>query len=290
VVGLLFLYLILAIIVWGASRTIHRQAGALHEYASTLEVKVKERTRALEDTTKREVLALKEISRLKDDFVFIAAHELRAPVTVLEWGLDKLHREKAFFDTLPRDLKNQFAVMEKSSRRLSALIVDLLSVARLDSGTLKIEKHSLSLKEVLLPLLEEDAGVASEKEVSIVYSKEEISRIPMVLGDTMRLQEVFGNLLSNAVKFNRQGGEVRVWAEYKGSFVEVTIQDTGVGIKKEDLDKLFTKFFRGREDIEGTGLGLWISKEIMRRLNGDILVSSEEGKGTTFRVLIPRGG
>lgn len=286
-VGFLLLYLILLGIIWSVSRTLHDQAVSLQEYATGLESKVKERTQDLEESNKREVAALKELSRLKDDFVFIAAHEVRSPVTVIQWSIDKFFHERKFLDSLPEDLKHAFSVMETATKRLSSLIVDLLSVARLDSGTITFIRNPLSLNEILKPLLEEYGATAKEKDISIKYPEEKFAQLPQVLSDEVRLKEVFGNLLSNAIKFNQKGGEIKLDATKDKKFVTISVKDTGIGIAKDDLPKLFTKFFRAKEEIDGTGLGLWISKEIMRRLYGDITVKSEERKGTEFEVLVP---
>lgn len=288
-VGFLLIYLILLGIVWNVSRTLHNQAVSLQEYATKLETKVKERTQDLEESNKREVAALKELSRLKDDFVFIAAHEVRSPVTVIQWSIDKFFHQREFLDSLPEDLQHAFSVMETAARRLSSLIVDLLSVARLDSGTITFAKNPLSLNELLKPLLEEYGAPAQEKDISIEYPEEKFAPLPQVLGDEVRLKEVFGNLLSNAIKFSKKGGEIKLDAIEDKKFVTVSVKDSGIGIAPDDLPKLFTKFFRAKEEIDGTGLGLWISQEIMRRMGGEIFAESEEGKGSTFRVRIPRG-
>lgn len=209
-IGFLLLYLILLGIIWNISRTLHDQAVSLQEYATKLEAKVGERTQDLEESNKREVAALKELSRLKDDFVFIAAHEVRSPVTIIQWSMDKFFLQKNFLDSLPEDLKHAFSVMETATRRLSSLIIDLLSVARLDSGTITFTKNPLSLNELLKPLLDEYCATAKEKDVSIEYPEEKFAQLPQVLGDEVRLKEVFGNLLSNAMKFNKKGGKIKL--------------------------------------------------------------------------------
>lgn len=286
-IGLLFLYAILAVIVWGASRTIRRQAAALHGYATTLEDRVRERTRALEESTRRELAQAKELSRLKDEFVFIATHELRAPVTTLSWSLELIKQERRWLAGLPRRARDYVAIITASVDRLRDLIQDLLNVARLESGTVKIQKAPLAIADTVSSAVTAAAAAAEAHGVVIRFSPQEFSSLPPVIADARRLQEVFSNLLTNAVKFNRPRGEVRVRGKVSGPYLEIAVADTGSGIKREDLPQLFTKFFRAREDIEGTGLGLWISKEIMRRLDGDLTVQSSEGKGSTFTAKIP---
>lgn len=285
--GLLFLYFALSIIVWGASRTIRAQATSLHEYATTLEVKVKERTRDLEESTKREISALKEVSRLKDEFVFIATHELRSPVTAMRWNLDIVRRDKKLTAALPEILRDSLAVITSSVERLHILISDLLDVARLESGAVRIERLHLAAGEIIISVTDEYASFAQEKKVTIFLDRAAMRTLPQVEGDAARLREVFNNLLTNAIKFNKSGGQIKWEAGVRNSFLEVSLRDTGLGVKKEHLPQIFTKFFRGHEQIEGTGLGLWISHEIMKRMGGEILVASEEGKGSVFTVRVP---
>lgn len=287
-VGLAALYLLLSVIVWGASRTIQSQASELARYAATLEKRVRERTRELEQSTAREIAAAKEVARLKDEFVFIATHELRSPVTTLQWSVESLEKDRDFYGALADPIRKRFSFISVSVKRLHALITDLLNVARLESGTVQLEKKPVSLASLLPALLTEFEPPASEKKITLVYESEAFGQLPFVMGDELRLREVFSNLLSNAIKFNKPGGRITVEAKSSGKFLAVSMRDTGIGIAKKEIPNVFTKFFRTHLEIEGTGLGLWISKEIMRRLNGDITVTSEEGVGSTFTITIPR--
>jgi two-component system phosphate regulon sensor histidine kinase PhoR len=284
--GILFLYAALLYLVYRVSQTTRRQAELIHEYARTLEEKVRERTCELEESTRREIEAAKEVARLKDEFIFIAAHELRSPVTILKWATDRMKRDH-LSSKLPAEFEHSLEIVESSADKLSALIADLLDVARLESYKVTLEKRPVAIGEIIKTAVEGLLPLAEEKKVEVTFSPEEFYALPRVLGDELKLQEVFNNLISNAIKFNRPGGKVSVTSRRNDTFVEVSIKDTGVGIKKADFPRLFTKFFREREEIEGTGLGLWIVKEIMRRLDGDVTVESEEGKGSTFTVKIP---
>lgn len=286
--GLIALYFLLSLVVWGASRTIRRQSGELARYAATLEKRVRERTEELERSTQREIAAIKEVVRLKEEFVFIASHELRALVTTMRWSIESLLKNEDFSRALREQSKTVFSYIETSVKRLHALIADLLDIARLESKTVKIEKKPLAIGSFLLPLFNEFAPVAEKKSVTIHADSQEIQAAPLVLGNEMKLREVFSNLLSNAIKFNKSNGKIVITFAPQNTFLEISVRDTGIGIKKSDMEKIFSKFFRAHIDIEGTGLGLWISKEIMRRLDGDITVASEEGVGSTFTVKIPR--
>lgn len=295
--GILFLYAAMLYLVWHASRSARRQEELIHDYARNLEERVRQRTRELEEATGREIEAAKEVARLKDEFIFIAAHELRTPVSVLGWAMDNIERQN-LASRLPPDAARPWAIIKSSADRLLALVNDLLDVARLESYKIALEKKSVNLGEILKISVNGLTPMAQEKEVTLKFNEDEFNSLPQALGDELKLQEVFNNLISNAIKFNHPGGEVRIEARRAptGSapqrgpgwgYVEVRVEDTGRGIKKEHLPKLFTKFFRAHEDIEGTGLGLWIVKEIMRRLDGEVMVESEEGRGSLFTVRIP---
>lgn len=284
--GALFLYSAMLYFVWSTSCSVKRKEDLFHDYAKSLEEKMQERIHKIEELTARELEAAKEVARLKDEFIFIAAHELRTPVAELKWTIDTIRREQSH-DSLPPDLEKRLASLESLIERLAALISDLLDVARLESFKLIFEKTPLNLGKILETCVADLQAMAEKEGIIIQFAKEDVSSLPAVLGDELKLKEVFNNLLSNAIKFNHPGGTVEIKALASPPFVEVSVRDNGMGIKKEHFPKLFTKFFRAHENIEGTGLGLWISKEIMRRLDGDILVESEEGKGSTFTVKIP---
>lgn len=326
--GVFLIYAALLYLVWRISRSARRQEDLINLYAKNLEAKVRQRTRELEESTAREIEAAKEVARLKDEFIFIAAHELRTPVSVLEWVLDTMKRQN-LFSALAPDTARLLEIVKSSSDKLAALINDLLNVARLESYKITLEKKPVNLGEILQASVNGLIPMAQQKNISVEFRAEEFDSLPKVLGDELKLQEVFNNLISNAIKFNHPGGKVMITAinefppldgedglsagrqdppsgqagegvshvppplipprkgEGESQFIAIRIKDTGLGIKKEHFPRLFTKFFRAYEDIEGTGLGLWIVKEIMRRLGGDVMVESEEGRGSTFTVKIP---
>ncbi|MCH7605368.1 HAMP domain-containing histidine kinase, partial [Patescibacteria group bacterium] len=285
--GLSFLYAFLFVIVWRASRTIRRQAGELASYAETLEERVEERTHELEESTKRQLKQAAELARLKDEFVFIAAHELKSPITNLRWGLD------AFLSATGKQIKtNQVASksmqgIKKATARLANLASSLLDVARLESGTVKVSVHATDLISVIQEMVLQFMLEAEKQGIRIIFSYDSSKKFPFILSDSERLKEVFSNLISNGIKYNSKGGKVEISVIQNGGFLEVRVADTGIGMTEQQLSKLFTKFWRADPQAEGTGLGLWITKQLVERMGGSIAVESKKSRGSTFTVRFP---
>ena len=285
--GMLFLYVLLFVIVWRASRTIRKQAGELESYARTLEQRVIERTRELEESTKKQLKEAKKVARLKDEFVFVASHELKAPITHLRWTLDRFYGDPELQKKASPILIEIIGAIRRASDALTRLVFDLLNVSRLESGAIKISVHPTDLISVIQETVLEFKPDAEKKGVALSFKYDSKKKFPFVMSDSERLKEAFANLITNAIKFNSQGGKVNVSVAWIGDFLETQILDTGVGMTEKELSKLFTKFWRGHPEIEGTGLGLWLSRELVERMGGEIKVESKKGEGSTFTVLLP---
>ena len=119
------------------------------------------------------------------------------------------------------------------------------------------------------------------------FDYDSTKKLPFVMSDSERLKEVFTNLITNAIKFNSEGGNVKITVEWVGDFLETRVSDTGVGMTEKEISQLFTKFWRAHPDIEGTGLGLWIAKQLITRMGGEIAVESKKGEGSTFTIMLP---
>ena len=285
--GLLFLYTILFVIVWRASRTIRRQAGELGSYAGTLERRVVERTRELIESTKKRVDQAEELARLKDEFVFVAAHELQAPITRLRWILDSFFSTKELQEKATPAMVDIMDKIQTTSDGLRLLVFDLLNVARLESGTITVSVHPTDLISVIQNLVLGFKEEAKKKGISLTFDYDSTKKFPFAMSDSERLKEVFNNLIANALKFNSAGGKVGVSVEWVGDFLETKVSDTGMGMTEKELSQLFTKFWRGHPEIEGTGLGLWIAKQLITRMKGEMTVESKRGEGSVFTVLLP---
>ena len=285
--GLFFLYALLFVIVWQASRTIRKQSFELELYTRTLEQRVRERTRKLEQTTKQQVAQAKEVARLKDEFTFIAAHELKAPITNLKWTLSEFFSDPKLKKEASPIVVDIMHTIQQTTEDLISLIADLLDVARLERGTIKISVHPTDLVSALQEIVLKFQPQAKKQGVQLVFHQDAAKKLPFALSDSERLKEIFSNLISNALKFNKKNGKIDISVEQVGDFLEARVTDTGIGINKKDLSKLFTKFWRIHPEIEGTGLGLWITRELVTRMNGTINVQSKEGEGSTFIVSLP---
>jgi len=232
---------------------------------------------------------LKELDKAKDEFVSIASHELRTPMTAIKSYVWMALNGRA--GKISGKVRTYLTTVYDSSERMIALINDMLSASRLETGRIEIDIEPVSVYKVADQVLEDLSLRAKELRLDLTLQKESV--IPMVLADRNKLTEIFTNLIGNALKFTKKGGKIRITAKKASDNVEVSISDTGVGIPKEQLDKIFTKFGRVGESYatiaqtSGTGLGLYITRNYLDKMGGKIWVESALGKGTTFTFSLP---
>ena len=232
---------------------------------------------------------LKELDKLKDEFMSIASHELRTPMTAIKsyvWlALNNRGGEVGI------KVRNYLTKVYDSSERMIAMINDMLNVSRIETGRLQLELVPTSIQKVLDQVTGDLSARAGEAEVEIKVAKDKI--VPLVLTDREKLAEVFTNLIGNALKFTPKGGTVTISSQKKGDMVETNVTDTGVGISEENIPKLFKKYGKIGESYAtmspstGTGLGLYITKQYLEKMQGAISVKSTIGKGTTFTFSLP---
>ncbi len=227
------------------------------------------------------------VDQLKNEFVFVAAHELRNPVTAIRLLLDIIFEDKRL--ALDPLLRGYLAKVQEANERLLRLVDDLLEVSRSEAGRLKIEVTPQPISEHVVSLISEMRPTAVSKGVTLHYAAS--PGLPMVLADSNKLKEVLTNLVANAIKYNVTGGSVTVTHEVQDGLLVTHVSDTGIGIGPEDQAKLFSKFWRS-EDLAvraqaGTGLGLFIVKELVERMGGKVWAKSQRGKGTTFSFSLP---
>jgi len=289
ITGLVFLYLTLLIIVWGASKTIRNQSRELESYAKTLEQKISERTEKLKESTDRQLEQAEELSKIKDEFIFIASHELRSPVTTIV-GNSEILINDPLIKKLPPKTTGPIEDLRHAGVRLQILVNDLLDISRLEYGSVKIEFESIDLSSIILDSVEDVRDFADQKKIILEVNEDEVRKLPKIKADASRLKEVFNNLLTNAIKYNKPngnvsiGGSVDVLTEQSNQMVAIHIKDTGIGLSEEEQKKIFTKFWRANQEVEGTGLGLWITKQLVNKMNGEITMDSKKGEGSTFTV------
>ncbi len=251
------------------------------------EVEQREQLAKLNRRLKRSNIRLEELLKLKSEFVGIASHQLRTPLTVLRGLLDM--QVNGDFNNLPEaKVKSLQMDMLKSAVRLNSLISDLMDMTKMEGGI------TLQIKEVnLCDLLSEITQQLSSnfKQKNLETSMVCVNEIPPIEGDPKYLHEAFSNLIDNAEKYTQKGG-ISIRVRRVGPEVVVKIVDTGIGLTAEDKAKLFKKFTRGERSTtihtEGTGLGLYIVKRVIDAHNGQISFDSEgAGKGTTVTVTLP---
>jgi hypothetical protein len=229
---------------------------------------------------------LRELDRLKDEFIALVSHELRTPLTSIHGYVELLLEGGA--GELGPDQERFLGVVARNSQRLMQLVGDLLFMAQVEAGKLALELEKVDLNEVLTECLEAAKPAADDIGIELVGELEET---PAMLADRSRLGQVLDNLVSNALKFTRGGGRVSVRVARDGDDALVEVADTGVGIPAAEQERLFERFFRSSnatdQAIPGTGLGLTIAKAIVERHGGSIEIESVEGEGTTVRVRLP---
>jgi signal transduction histidine kinase len=231
---------------------------------------------------------LAELDRLKAEFVSVASHEIKTPLSVIR-GYVSLLADGIYGEVNETQRKTLGAVNDQTDR-LTRLVHRLLDISRFEAGGGRLELRRINVRDFLQELASGFQVLAYQN--GIDFPVEVADDLPVnVVGDSDRLNEVLGNLLSNAFKFTRRGGTIRLEAHRDGAGIRVTVADTGVGIPADKLPHIFEKFYQVDNDAQprsvGSGLGLAIAREIVEAHGGTISAASEEGEGTTFTVVIP---
>jgi signal transduction histidine kinase len=220
------------------------------------------------------------------DFIALAAHELRGPITVIRGYLDVLRDELT--PVMQPDQTELIDRLNVSADRLSGYINNILNVSRYDRRHLQLHLHEDKLDQIVEGL-RSDLDMRARTQNRLLSFNIPID-LPTIAADRNSLSEVISNLVDNAIKYSNEGGQIIVTAAVKGNFVECTVQDFGIGIPGNLVQNLFSKFYRShvsRSTVAGTGLGLYISKAIVESHGGQIWVSSTEGQGSTFGFTLP---
>jgi two-component system phosphate regulon sensor histidine kinase PhoR len=233
-----------------------------------------------------DVTELKRLDDMRRDFVANVSHELRTPLSILRGYIETL---LGAGQTSRDELRRILGVMERHSKRLGLLLDDLLSLAKLESANPNLELSTVRLDELCLNVTRDWEKRFAEKNLHVIVDL--APGLPSVHADASRLQEILYNLLDNAVKYSPKDGEIRLRIEQREKEIALSVSDNGAGISKEDLPRIFERFYRadkvrGSEE-GGTGLGLSIVKHIALLHRGRVEAESEPGKGTTVRVFIP---
>ncbi|HIP87282.1 MAG TPA: response regulator [Anaerolineales bacterium] len=231
----------------------------------------------------QDITHLKELDRIKSEFVSTVSHDLRTPLTTILGYVSLLDR----VGPLNEQQREFVQKVKQSIENITNLISDLLDLGRIEAGY-DLEMEPLHLEEVISEAVESFRAPAKEKRQDLRWERREL---PLVNGNPRRLRQVIDNLLSNAIKYTPEGGWVAVEAYEEDNHIVVRVADNGIGIPLEDQPYIFERFYRVEseetEDIQGTGLGLAIVKSVIERHGGRVWVESQPGAGTTFTFVLP---
>ncbi len=232
----------------------------------------------------------KEVDRMKTEFISMASHQLRTPLSAMRWFGELLLQKKAG-DLNPKqsELVQNFY---DSTLRMISLVNALLNISRIESGRMIVEPVPTHLENLVESIIVELSARIDAKK--LVLHREIDTNLPVINVDPQLVREVYSNLLTNAVKYTPEGGTVTLSIKTSGDSIRSEVSDTGVGIPKGESDKVFSKFFRAKNvtslETDGTGLGLYLVKSIITSSHGDVGFESTEGTGATFWFTLPLSG
>jgi len=276
---------ILKFIIWALAS----YGGWLLIKSVKIEIKQKEELEHLAKKLEEANSHLKELDQMKDDFLGMASHELNTPLAAIEGYLSMILEENMCGE-LNLKTKEYLSRIFNSSQRLSAIVKDLLNVSRIESGRIHLIYAEVQIEELVKQAVSEiDPKIKEKKHTTCLELPAE--PLPKSWMDATRITEVILNLLSNAVKYTDDNGHIEIGAKFKDKDVLVWVKDSGRGIPEDKADKVFAKFTQVdvlKDEVKGTGLGMYISKKFVELHDGKIWFESKgEGKGTTFFFSLP---
>jgi PAS domain S-box-containing protein len=239
----------------------------------------------------RDISQLKEIDRMKTEFVSVASHQLRTPLTAIKLFVEKITTGKA--GALSEKQVEYLNDIESLTERMITLVNDLLNVSRLETGRLKIEPVSTDIELFLQGIVDDAKTLAEPHGCSISFEKSEqpIGEIPL---DQALLRQVVNNLITNSIRYSKSECEIKMALKTVDDFHEISVADNGIGIPKEVQPRIFEKFFRAdnamKAAAKGSGLGMYVAKMITEAFGGQIRFESDGDQGATFYVRIPAKG
>ncbi len=230
---------------------------------------------------------LAQANRMKTEFISIASHQLRTPLSSLKWSLNLL--ASSHLGEMNEKQLDYLNIIKESNERMIRLVNDLLEVSRIEQGRIILNPQPFSLEDLAQSVINELKSLADASNVKIFFHKEE--GLPKVYADPQKIGFVVQNLLDNAIKYTKSRGTVEVTLERAGNNLVFAVKDEGVGIPKDQQPQVFKKFFRSdnvlKHQTEGSGLGLFIAKALVEVSDGEIDFSSVEGRGSRFWVSLP---
>ncbi len=256
----------------------------IQNFNATLQDKVEDATHELQQKNKK----LRLLDQTKDDFISMASHQLRTPLTSVKGYVSMvLDGDAGKVSPLQRKLLNQAFI---SSQRMVYLISDLLNVSRLSTGKFELEPVPSNLANVVREEVEQLHETAKGRNLTLVYHKPE--HFPVLMLDEGKLRQVIMNFIDNAIYYTPSGGKITISLTDNPQSVELTVTDTGIGVPRQEQHHLFTKFYRAhnakRMRPDGTGLGLFMAKKVIIAQGGAIIFRSQENRGSTFGFTFPK--
>lgn len=233
----------------------------------------------------RDVTAVKEIEKVKNEFISLVSHQIRTPLTSIRWYSEMLLAKREQLSEAQIDIAK---TIHETAVQLAELVNDLLNISRMESGRLKYEPSFGNIIELVNEVIKELAPQVSKKKINLEFVSNEIQEFVF---DVDLVRQIYMNLLSNAVKYTPSGGKVFLKLKVDKSFLVSEVEDTGIGIPLAAQKDIFQKFYRAQNavdlEIDGTGLGLAVAKMMVEKCGGKIWFESTEGKGTKFLFTLP---
>ena len=235
----------------------------------------------------RDVTHEREVDRMKSEFVSLVSHELRTPLTSINGYADMLLEGDA--GDINDEQTDFLRVIKRNSERLSLLINELLDVSRIEAGALKLSISRINIAELVYEVVKSIRPQIESKEQEL--DVEMPQDVPVVMADGNRITQILTNLISNAHKYTPREGKISVVVRPESNRFRIDVKDTGIGLSKDEQERLFTKFFRAdnpsTQKVAGAGLGLWITNSLVEMHGGEMTVSSTPGKGSIFSFTLP---